>query len=69
MKSIEDHRREQPRWKFEEQWDHREGDSIGARDDQDDPKRYRGKVMREDEHDAHCVAVDRRSGWILLDEV
>ena len=45
---IEDHRREQHRWnwKLEEQWDRRVRDSIGADDDQDDPKRYRGKMIR-----------------------
>ena len=56
---MEDHREEQPRCKVEEQWDRRVRDSIGADDDQDDPKRYRGKMIRGDKRDALCMIADR----------
>ena len=63
-----DHR-EQLCWRFEEQRDHREGDSICARNDQDDSKRGRRKVEGEDIRDALHVAVDRRTRRILVNEV
>ena len=45
---IKDDHREQSSWQFEEQWNCREGDPIGAGDDQDDSQRHRRTVGSED---------------------
>ena len=45
---IKDDHREQSSWQFEEQWNCREGDPVGAGDDQDDSQRHRRTVGSED---------------------
>ena len=61
-----DYHREQSSWQFKEQWNCREGDPVGAGDDQDDSQRHRRTVgVKIDATHSIWPRIAERAGFLL----